>query len=227
MVLLCSLLCYTCSHAAVLEAQSLKIGSCSFGLAQGLMPDLEGDVFQVNSGFIEIELDDGRFFHIDVSCLDGGRSALARVGDRVKLQAAVLNPQTLVASSLEVQARKTSPEKSESPSPYASTGAKPSADDRQGDVAAIRQHASDMIRALPDFLVREQVKRLIRTGNQRDYQLLDILSMELLYSRANGESYRSVQVNGAPSSAEYVRLYGNISAGEFGTVIQEHFSLAA
>lgn len=213
-----------CSQAA--DAQSTAANTCAFEALQGFMPDIEGSVFRVAPGLIAVEAEDTRFLQIDISCLkdkDARIAALARVGDRVKVGALVVNPEKLVANSFEVL-EDAKAHADGGPASAASTDAKQSAIAGQNDeVAAIRRKAAELLDQLPDFLCREQVTRLARAGNERKYDVLDRLSMEVLFSRAKGESYRSLLVNGVPTPAQYARLYGNISTGEFGSMIRSLF----
>lgn len=76
-----------------------------------------------------------------------------------------------------------------------------------------REAAAQLVGELPDFLCKEVVTRL-QYGSQ------DVLSAVLAYSRKPGEDYREIRVNGHPTNKSWVELGGDVSTGEFGSLLR-------
>jgi len=82
-----------------------------------------------------------------------------------------------------------------------------------------REAEAKVDRALPNFLCREVVKRYSTSTEQKAWELLDTLSAEVLYSSKTGETYRDIRVNGKPTQKSWPELGGDISKGEFGSLL--------
>jgi hypothetical protein len=76
-----------------------------------------------------------------------------------------------------------------------------------------------MDRALPNFLCREVVKRYENSVQQKKWELQDTLSAEVLYSNKTAETYRDIRVDGKPTKKSWPELGGDISTGEFGSLL--------
>jgi hypothetical protein len=70
-----------------------------------------------------------------------------------------------------------------------------------------------MIHTLPDYLCKEEVQRS-ENGVQ------DTLSATVSYSSKTGEDYREIRVNGQSTQKSWAALGGDVSTGEFGSLLR-------
>lgn len=87
-----------------------------------------------------------------------------------------------------------------------------------------RYHALEYSDELPNFRVTQIVKRYFRGPQSKDWELRDTLELELFYSDKQGEKYKLVKLNGAPTKMSYDQLGGSTSTGEFGAIMGSLFS---
>ncbi|MGA7413408.1 MAG: hypothetical protein WBW33_23235 [Bryobacteraceae bacterium] len=87
-------------------------------------------------------------------------------------------------------------------------------------VEQARESAKTLVLALPNFLCNEEVRRYRNWPKHKQWQFEDTLSAELLYSRKNGEDYRNIRINGEPTKKHWLELGGDVSTGEFGSLLQ-------
>ncbi len=76
-----------------------------------------------------------------------------------------------------------------------------------------RETVTRMIRGLPNFLCSEVVRRDAAGVH-------DVLSADVSYSASGGEEYRNVRVNGRPTEKPWTSVGGDVSTGEFGSMLQ-------
>ena len=149
-----------------------------------------------------LELDDARFVVID---FDRNAKSGFNNGDRVSVRSNQYDGHGMVAKSWSLL------QHSEE------TGGAPDAPIAQATVDPVLQQAREtearMDRTLPDFLCKETA---VRSENGAE----DTLSAEVSYSGKSGEDYREIRVNGQPSQKSWAELGGDVSTGEFGSLLR-------
>ena len=157
-----------------------------------------------------LELDDTRYIFFTTRGTD--RLGLG-VGDRVRLVSNEFDGHALVADSfsvLQTAAANSSPPQKPSP-PVASP---------DPVVEKAREGAKTLVLQLPNFLCKEEVKRFRNWPKHEKWQFEDALSAEVIYSGRTGEEYRDVRVNGKPTNKPWLELSGDVSTGEFGSLLR-------
>ncbi len=156
-----------------------------------------------------LELDDTRF----ILFTSGGDAPIGpSPGDRVRIETDDLDSRVLLAHSFSVLPA-ASPVTPSPPQPLAPTSAP------DPIVEQARESAKTLVLQLPNFLCNETVKRYKNWPKHKQWQFEDTLTAELLYSRKTGEEYRNVRVNGVPTKKQWIELGGDISTGEFGSLL--------
>lgn len=89
------------------------------------------------------------------------------------------------------------------------------------------QTEADLIHNLPNYLCTENVSRYQTWPDSQGWELLDHLSTDVLYRRQFGESYRNIRINGEPTSRLWTEIGGDVSTGEFGTMLRSLLSEGA
>lgn len=87
-----------------------------------------------------------------------------------------------------------------------------------------RQHAVEFAEELPNFIVTQLVSRYVRTPENKDWQLVDKLEIELTYRSGKGEEFKLLRINGKPTAQSYKDISGSTSTGEFGSMLAALFS---
>lgn len=87
-----------------------------------------------------------------------------------------------------------------------------------------RYYALEYSDDLPNFRVTQLVTRYVRGLVSKDWEKRDSLELELSYSAKEGEKYRLVKLNGAPTKMSYDQVGGSTSTGEFGALMSSLFS---
>jgi hypothetical protein len=87
-----------------------------------------------------------------------------------------------------------------------------------------RYHALEYSDDLPNFRVTQLVTRYFRGLASKDWEKRDSLELELSYSARDGEKYRLVKLDGAPTKMSYDQVGGSTSTGEFGALMSSLFS---
>jgi hypothetical protein len=90
-----------------------------------------------------------------------------------------------------------------------------------------RGYALNYTQELPNFVVNQQVKRLVRDHYSGRWSLRDTLQIEVTYESRTGENYRLQAIDGKPTRKSYDEVGGASSAGEFGTILVALFSPAS
>jgi hypothetical protein len=87
-----------------------------------------------------------------------------------------------------------------------------------------RYHALEYSDDLPNFRVTQLVTRYVRGLASKDWEKRDSLELELSYSARDGEKYRLIKLDGAPTKMSYDQVGGSTSTGEFGALMSSLFS---
>lgn len=87
-----------------------------------------------------------------------------------------------------------------------------------------RYHALEYSDDLPNFRVTQLVTRYFRGLASKDWEKRDSLELELSYSARDGEKYRLIKLDGAPTKMSYDQVGGSTSTGEFGALMSSLFS---
>jgi hypothetical protein len=162
-----------------------------------------GLVHSMQGQSMVLELDDSRFIVID---FDRNAKVSLSTGDRVSVRSNQYDGYGMVAKSWSLL------------QPAVETGAAPP-EPANAQAAAdpvlrqARETAALMLQRLPDFLCKEVVRRF-ENGVQ------DTLSAEVSYSGKTGEDYREIRVNGQPTQQSWADLGGDVSTGEFGSLLR-------
>jgi hypothetical protein len=87
-----------------------------------------------------------------------------------------------------------------------------------------RYYALEYSDDLPNFRVTQLVTRYVRGLASKDWEKRDSLELELSYSARDGEKYRLIKLDGAPTKMSYDQVGGSTSTGEFGALMSSLFS---
>jgi hypothetical protein len=80
--------------------------------------------------------------------------------------------------------------------------------------------------AMPDFIVKQLIKRTAAYGNTNNWIRLDNLSIAVSYRANVGEEYKVLAVNGVPQEAKESREYGKYVGGASSSGVEYISSLA-
>ncbi len=86
-----------------------------------------------------------------------------------------------------------------------------------------RHHVLSNVEEIPNFIVRQTVRRYSRDSSG-GWRQRDVLELDVTYEVGKGESYKTVSVNGRPSSTHLESIDGATSTGEFATVLVAVFA---
>jgi hypothetical protein len=89
-----------------------------------------------------------------------------------------------------------------------------------------RESAMRYSDSLPDFLCTEVVRRSEDALGNGRWRTTDTLTVKLSYSD-HREDYKLMQINGKPTSVDYLQAGGALSTGEFGTRLASIFDLTS
>jgi len=162
-----------------------------------------GKVHSIKGQGLVLELDDARFVMLD---FDRNANVTFNPGDRVSVRSNQYNGHAMVAKSWSLLQPA---ERAESVPPEPVSA--PAAADPV--LQHVRETAALMVHTLPDFLCKEVVARS-ENGVQ------DTLSAEVSYTGKTGEDYGEILVNGQPTQKSWAELGGDISTGEFGSLLR-------
>ncbi|MEO8367929.1 MAG: hypothetical protein ABI806_01845 [Candidatus Solibacter sp.] len=85
--------------------------------------------------------------------------------------------------------------------------------------------AMEFTETLPSYICQEMVTRSQSESTPANFQPIDVVSMEVLYTNGR-EEYKNIQINGKKSVKKIEETGGAWSTGEFGTVLVDLFSPA-
>ena len=94
--------------------------------------------------------------------------------------------------------------------------------EQAGLLEQARESAMRYADSLPDFLCTEVVHRNVDPQGNGRWRTLDTLTVKLSYSD-HREDYRLMQIDGKPTSLDYLQAGGALSTGEFGTRLASIF----
>jgi hypothetical protein len=97
-----------------------------------------------------------------------------------------------------------------------------------GLLARARTATLDAVAQMPDFVVKQLITRALAQGTSQNWHVNDRLVVGVSYRVSEGEKYRLLAVNGAPSAAaeekkDYNETGGATSTGEFVTALKALF----
>jgi hypothetical protein len=150
-----------------------------------------------------LELDDARFVVID---FDRNAKVNLSRGDRASVRSNQYDGHGMVAKSWSLL--QPLEQAGVAPTEPANT---PAASDPW--LLKARETAALMLHTLPDFLCKEVVAR---SGNG----VQNTLSAAVSYSGKTGEDYREIRLNGQPTPKSWAELGGDVSTGEFGSLLR-------
>jgi len=116
----------------------------------------------------------------------------------------------------------------------AGAAARPNATEAQVALERTRKATREAAGAMPDFVVRQLVRRSFARGATRNWAQTDQLTVAVSYREsAGGEQYKLLAVNGLPANEEskerrsYEQAGGTSSTGEFVSTLNDLFADAA
>jgi VWFA-related protein len=162
-----------------------------------------GQVRSMHGLSMVLELDDARFVVVD---FDRNAKSGFSNGDRVSVRSNQYDGHGMLAKSWSLLQH------------TVETGGAPAdASVAQAIADPVLQQAREtearMDRTLPDFLCKETA---VRSENGVE----DTLSAEVSYNGKSGEDYREIRVNGQPAQKSWAELGGDVSTGEFGSLLR-------
>jgi len=117
----------------------------------------------------------------------------------------------------------------------AGAAARPSAREAQDALERTRKATREAAGAMPDFVVRQLVRRSFARGETRNWAQTDQLTVAVSYREsAGGEQYKLLAVNGLPANdggtkerGSYEQAGGTSSTGEFVSTLSDLFADAS
>jgi len=100
---------------------------------------------------------------------------------------------------------------------------RPLAKEQEVALARVRAWSEGYLRNLPDYVCIQTTKRNAQPAGLDAWPITDVVRQAVTWS-AHQETYEVLSVNGKPFNKELSRLGGNISTGEFGTLLDRLFS---
>lgn len=175
--------------------------------AQALPPEpaytFVGRVQSIKGQSMILELDDSRFVVID---FDRNAKVNLSTGDRASVRSNQYDGHGMLAKSWSLLQHLQQAGAAQTEPANAPVAADPL-------LGKARETAALMLHTLPDFLCKEVVAR---SGNG----IQNTLSADVSYSVKTGEDYREIRLNGQPSQKSWVELGGDVSTGEFGSLLR-------
>lgn len=97
-----------------------------------------------------------------------------------------------------------------------------------GLLARARTSTLEAVEQMPDFVVKQLITRALALGTSRNWRVNDRLVVGVSYRVSEGEKYRLLAVNGAPTPSgeekkDYTETGGATSTGEFVTALKALF----
>ncbi|HYP53235.1 MAG TPA: hypothetical protein VEQ42_06820 [Pyrinomonadaceae bacterium] len=107
---------------------------------------------------------------------------------------------------------------------------RPSEEEANQLLARAREVTLAASKAMPDFVVRQQVVRYLAMGTTKNWSVQDRLTLAVSYRESVGEQYRLLAVNGMATGAEaresgsyFEKVGGTTSTGEYVGLLAELF----
>ena len=107
---------------------------------------------------------------------------------------------------------------------------RPSEREAQDVLERARKATREAAGAMPDFVVRQLVRRSYARGETRNWRQTDQLAVAVSYRESVGEQYKLLAINGLPATEEakergsYEQAGGTSSTGEFVSTLNELFA---
>jgi hypothetical protein len=102
----------------------------------------------------------------------------------------------------------------------------PLTDEERRALSAVKMYAQDYIQRLPDYMCVQTTRRDFQPAALNSWPTGDEIR-ELVTFSAHRESYEVLSVNGKKVHLDHAALGGNISSGEFGTMLERIFDPAS
>jgi hypothetical protein len=107
---------------------------------------------------------------------------------------------------------------------------RPSEEEASQLLARARETTLAAAKAMPDFVVRQQIRRLAAKGTTKNWAVQDRLTLAVSYRESAGEQYKLLTVNGVPVAnptqergGYYDQVGGATSTGEYVGMLSELF----
>jgi len=99
---------------------------------------------------------------------------------------------------------------------------RPLTEDQEKTLAGVRAYSEAYLRGLPDFMCIQVTKRTAQSARLDAFPISDTVREQVTFSDRT-ESYEVQSVNGKPVQKGHNALGGNMSSGEFGTLLDRVF----
>ena len=143
---------------------------------------------------------------------------IERLDDRVveELESAGAGPMTVV----ELERLQTASQHLKKPSvpPQFASPPEPSPQEQAGVIEEARKIALDYSSKLPDFICTEVVSRYMDPSGKDSWKLRDTLTVDLSFFKQH-EKYKLVMINNRPTDKSFESAGGQVSEGEFGSLL--------
>ncbi|HYO63727.1 MAG TPA: hypothetical protein VER08_08870 [Pyrinomonadaceae bacterium] len=107
---------------------------------------------------------------------------------------------------------------------------RPSEEEANQLLARAREVTLAAAKAMPDFVVRQQIVRYLAMGTTKNWSVQDRLTLAVSYRESAGEQYKLLAVNGMPTAADaresgsyFDQVGGTTSTGEYVGLLAELF----
>jgi len=102
----------------------------------------------------------------------------------------------------------------------------PSPEEQASLIADARKIGLDYSSSLPDFICTEVIRRYIDPNGKKIWKLRDTLNVDLTYFKQL-ENYKLVAINSRATDTPFKSLEGQVTEGEFGSMLREVFDPAS
>lgn len=99
---------------------------------------------------------------------------------------------------------------------------RPLTPDQETALAAVRAYSEAYIESLPDYMCIQTTKRTAQSARLDAFPIMDTVREQVTFS-GHKETYEVQTLNGKPVHMARSALGGNISSGEFGTMLERLF----
>jgi hypothetical protein len=95
---------------------------------------------------------------------------------------------------------------------------RPSPEEQEALISKARSAALHYSASLPDFICTQIVHRSEDPRGDNRWLTIDVLTVRLTFF-GRGEDYKLIEINGKPTTREFMQVGGSTSKGEFGTLL--------
>ena len=151
---------------------------------------------------------------------------IERLEDRVveELESAGAGPMT-VAELAQMRTASQHLKKPAAPPQFASPP-EPTPQEQASIIAEARKIALDYSSSLPNFICTEVISRYMDTKGKDSWKLQDTLTVDLSFFKQR-EDYKLLAINNRPTYKSYESAGGQVSEGEFGSILGEVFQASS